>query len=210
MASSRVSSPRSFSPFTVLIDDIIDGKHGYLDMTTFDNETLLTECVIEIATELNIRPLVVIRHKELRQNRDVGFFSNVVSGYHYAGKIAESKPIGVSLGQLLDSVNLLYGIEFNGILINRYDNGESTIGAHCDDTSQLTNQSIVTLSYGADRIFRICERGVTSRLIDVKATSGSMLRMGGDFQKMYTHQIPQDKKIKNIRYSFTFRQHEIC
>ena len=33
--------------------------------------------------------------------------------------------------------------------------------------------------------------------------------MGGNFQKLYTHEIPIQKKIKEYRISFTFRKHTI-
>ena len=31
--------------------------------------------------------------------------------------------------------------------------------------------------------------------------------MTGDFQNEFTHEIPIEKNIKDIRYSFTFRKH---
>jgi len=33
--------------------------------------------------------------------------------------------------------------------------------------------------------------------------------MGGNFQKLYTHEIPIQKKIKESRISFTFRKHNM-
>jgi len=32
--------------------------------------------------------------------------------------------------------------------------------------------------------------------------------MGGDFQKEFLHEIPVQKKIKEPRFSFTFRKHK--
>ena len=31
--------------------------------------------------------------------------------------------------------------------------------------------------------------------------------MAGDFQKEFTHEIPIEKKVEGVRYSFTFRRH---
>jgi hypothetical protein len=31
--------------------------------------------------------------------------------------------------------------------------------------------------------------------------------MGGDFQKEFTHEVPIEKKVREGRYSLTFRQH---
>ena len=36
-----------------------------------------------------------------------------------------------------------------------------------------------------------------------------LIHMGGDFQKEFTHEIPIESKIKEERYSFTFRKHKI-
>ena len=33
--------------------------------------------------------------------------------------------------------------------------------------------------------------------------------MGGEFQKEFTHEIPIERKVKNVRWSFTFRKHLI-
>ena len=33
--------------------------------------------------------------------------------------------------------------------------------------------------------------------------------MKGEFQKEFTHEIPVQKKVKNCRYSLTFRKHLI-
>jgi len=32
--------------------------------------------------------------------------------------------------------------------------------------------------------------------------------MGGDFQNVYTHEIPVQKKVKDGRISFSFRKHK--
>jgi alkylated DNA repair dioxygenase AlkB len=44
-------------------------------------------------------------------------------------------------------------------------------------------------------------------VMDVPLPSGMLVHMGGDFQKEFTHEVPIEKKIREGRYSFTFRQH---
>jgi alkylated DNA repair dioxygenase AlkB len=38
--------------------------------------------------------------------------------------------------------------------------------------------------------------------------SCDIIFMSGDFQKEFTHEIPKQLKIKEPRYSFTFRHHK--
>ena len=46
-------------------------------------------------------------------------------------------------------------------------------------------------------------------MCDESTTHCSILHMGGDFQKLYTHEIPIQKKNKEPRISFTFRKHNM-
>ena len=46
-------------------------------------------------------------------------------------------------------------------------------------------------------------------MCDESTTHCSILHMGGNFQKLYTHEIPIQKKIKEPRISFTFRKHNM-
>jgi len=45
--------------------------------------------------------------------------------------------------------------------------------------------------------------------MDIPTTYDSIIHMGGDFQKEFTHGIPVEKKVKGVRYSLTFRSHTI-
>ncbi len=87
----------------------------------------------EVDAMLDHRPEIIIFGKVAHQNRSVGFFSDTSIGYRYSGKLARSKPMTESLRELLAWVNGLFGAKFNGILINKYDGGEETIGKHSDD-----------------------------------------------------------------------------
>ena len=87
-------------------------------------------------------------------------------------------------------------------------NGDDSIGAHSDDEKNLGNKGVVAISYGAVRKFRIRDRTTRKIVIDIPTISNEIIHMGGDFQKEFTHQIPVEKRVKDIRYSFTFRKHD--
>jgi len=105
-------------------------------------------------------------------------------------------------------VNIIYHTNFNGILINKYLNGNDYISAHSDSESNCDVNGVVAISYGSTRKFRIRDKKTKTIVGDFPLNHAEMLIMGGDFQKEFTHEIPIEKKIKEPRISFTFRKHE--
>jgi len=168
---------------------------------------LLDGCVKEIKTKLIKNPAVLVYGKPGIQHRSIGFFSDVSIGYHYSNQLMPSQKLTPQLTQLLKSVNLLLDADFNGILVNKYANGKDFIGQHCDDEKDLASIGVVTISYGAERIFRITSK-LTGKLVkDINIKHGTIYHMSGDFQKEFKHGIPKQSKITQERISFTFRKH---
>ena len=121
----------------------------------------------------------------------------------------DSKPLSQSMSELLFIINMAIGAEFNGILVNKYMDGNDYISAHSDDEFGLDSVGVVSISYGSERIFRIRDKETKEIMCNESTTHCSILHMGGNFQKLYTHEIPIQKKIKEPRISFTFRKHNI-
>ena len=89
----------------------------------------------------------------------------------------------------------MMGAEFNGVLVNKYMNGSDYISAHSDDETSLdTTIGVVSLSYGAERIFRIRNKNDKTIVCDEPTTHCGILHMGGNFQKVYTHTRYQCRK----------------
>ena len=165
-------------------------------------------CVSDIEDKLNNYPKIKIFNKEATQHRCIGFFSNDSIGYYYSGQLAKSQPLTVNLKKLLDKINQKFNSEFNGILVNKYNDGNDYIGKHSDDEKGLdSNIGVLSLSYGAVRKFRIRNKIDNKIVIDILLDPGVIVQMGGYFQKEFTHEIPIQKKVKECRYSFTFRKH---
>lgn len=180
---------------------------AYLSKGLFADEDLLKQCVRDTDLQLEQRPPVIIYGKVCKQPRNVGFFSNISDGYRYAKNTMVSKPLTPALSELLRTINNIIGSEFNGILINKYNDGNDYICAHSDDETKLDANGVVSISYGSERIFRIRNKMTKQIICDEPTTHCCILHMGGDFQKFYTHEIPVQKKIKEPRFSFTFRKH---
>ena len=185
-------------------------KTAFLDKGfLFINKELLEKCIIDVESQLEEKPEIIIFGKKCKQQRNIGFFSDKSIGYKYSKKFMESKPLTNNMSELLEIVNNIIGAQFNGILVNKYMDGNDYIGAHSDDETGLDCVGVISISYGAERIFRIREKKTKQHIYDEVTSHFSILHMGGNFQKLYTHEIPIQKKIKESRISFTFRKHNM-
>ena len=180
-----------------------------MDKGIFTNKELLEQCISYVEPQLEERPEIIIYGKICKQHRNVGFFSDESIGYKYSKKLMESKPLSKDLSDLLITINKILGTQFNGILVNKYMDGNDYISAHSDDETGLDSVGVVSISYGSERIFRIRSKATKEIMCDELTTHCSILHMGGNFQKLYTHEIPIQKKIKESRISFSFRTHTI-
>lgn len=159
-------------------------------------------------------PPIMVHGKLCHQRRNIGFYSDSSIGYKYSGQLMKSIPLTDQpiLKEIMEKINQDLGTNFNGILINKYINGEKYIGAHSDNEKGLdkNNKMVVGLSYGPGvRTFRIRDKKTKKIVLDYKQEQGTLLCMCGEFQSQYTHEIPKELKIKEERISLTFRYHTI-
>ena len=191
------------------METLIKTDKSFLKTIQYNNSNLLQICVTETEPLLIVNPAVKVFNKICHQNRSVGFFSNQSVGYQYSGQIMNSQPLTDNLNNLLQDTNKLFQSNYNGILVNKYNDGKDYIGPHSDDESALDKSGVVAISFGESRKFRIRNKKDKKIVMDIPTKEGVYLQMGGAFQKEFTHEIPKQLKIKNTRYSFTFRKHTI-
>lgn len=188
--------------------EVIKTDTSAMTICKMPDDLFIKEYIDEIKDKLMIRPDIQLYGKTVYQNRNVGFFSDTSIGYRYSGQLAASQPLN-TLSKLLDRVNEMYTAQFNGILVNYYEDGNNYIGAHSDDESGLDPIGVVIISYGATRKFRIRDKQTKEIIKDIPTISNEIMCMSGNFQKEFTHEIPIEKRIHAPRYSFTFRKHKI-
>ena len=175
-------------------------KTAFLDKGMFTNVKLIENCIAEVESLLEERPEIIVYGKICKQHRNVGFFSDESIGYTYSNKLMKSKSLSEHMSELLSTINDMIGANFNGILVNKYMDGNDYIGAHSDDETSLDKIGVVSISYGAERIFRIRNKTTKEVMLNETTTHGSILHIGGNFQQLYTHEIPVQKKIKESRF----------
>ena len=190
---------------------VIETKRSKLNIyninEVIDDTNIVKLCVDEVKDKLIVNPGIVVFDKPCIQHRSIGFFSDESRGYYYSNKLAPSIGLTPYLKKLLEAVNKYFSGNYNGILVNRYADGNDYIGSHSDDESNLGNSGVIAISYGAERNFRIRDK-VTKKIVEnIPTKSNSIIQMAGDFQKEFKHEIPIQKKILGERYSFTFRYH---
>jgi len=161
----------------------------------------------EINDKLLVNPPIIVYGKKCHQHRSVAFYSNESIGYRYSGQLAKSKELTENLKLILDYINKKFNAKFNGILVNKYSKGTDYIGRHSDDESSLSKIGVIAISFGVVRKFRIRDKNTKKIVKDIPTLSNKILHMGGEFQKEFTHEIPIERKVKGIRWSFTFRKH---
>lgn len=163
--------------------------------------------------ELDIKPEIRVYGKICHQQRDVGFYSDESSGYKYSKQQVSTFPLTKELRKVLEKVNKFLGTSFNGILVNKYNNGNEYLSAHSDSEIDLDKNCLVAgISYGTTRKFRIRDKKTKKIVNDYYHKPCTLIVMdnkeeGNWFQKMYTHEIPKETTVKECRISLTFRKH---
>tara|TARA_B100001094_G_C18074959_1_gene742139 strand:+ start:438 stop:1016 length:579 start_codon:yes stop_codon:yes gene_type:complete len=172
-----------------------------------DNSYIVDNSVCDIKSLLNDYPEIIVYGKKCLQRRSIGFFSDESLGYKYSGKIEKSQPLTKNLKLLLNYINKKFESDFNGILVNKYNNGNDYISDHSDNEKEISDKGVISVSYGAVRKFRIRNK-ITKKIVqDIPTENYQIIEMAGNFQKEFLHGIPIEKKVKDERISFTFRKH---
>lgn len=158
-------------------------------------------------------PKVKVWGKEYDQPRDTA--SMAIDGcppYNYSGSVNTTIPMPPATLALKNEVErLVYEqtdsghVTFNYCLCNRYRDGKHKIGKHSDSEVGLEKgRPIACVSLGATRRF-IFRHKATGRKVEILLEHGDLLVMGRNSQLLWTHEIPQELRVKEPRVSVTFR-----
>jgi alkylated DNA repair dioxygenase AlkB len=149
---------------------------------------------------------IVLFGKRILQPRLIAWAGELP--YRYSGQTLEPRPWPAPVLELRRHVNDAAGVEFNHVLINRYRDGNDSMGYHSDDEPELgPDPQVACVSLGQSRRFSVRARRGPERPHPVELTGGSLLLMGGTCQRHYRHAIPRDaKRPLQERVSLTFRR----
>jgi alkylated DNA repair dioxygenase AlkB len=153
------------------------------------------------------RPTLKVYGKSVIQSREIAAYATDPSlTLKYSGSFIDMHndypPVISSIQDLAEEK---LGVQFNHVMLNRYDSGDVYIGLHSDN---LENRVIATVSLGAERTFIMRHRTIKGNegVKKWKLANGSLFVMQGDTQRFWKHEIPKEPKVKGGRISLTFRQ----
>jgi alkylated DNA repair dioxygenase AlkB len=117
------------------------------------------------------------------------------------------RPFTPELGAVRRDLELLTGVRFSYVLLNRYRNGADSVAWHNDrETAGLVRPVIASLTLGATRAFDLRPKSQRARVISIDLDHGDLLVMRGDTQLNWEHRVAKDRRISGERINLTFRQ----
>jgi len=135
------------------------------------------------------------------------------AGYTYSRTRFEPRPWPTALAALRGRLEQACAARFNSVLANLYRNGDDAMGGHSDDEPELGARPVIaSLSLGAERRFRFRRRRARGEPAQPGDTfglvlpHGSLLRMAGDTQRLYRHDLPRVRGLAAARINLTFRR----
>jgi alkylated DNA repair dioxygenase AlkB len=97
------------------------------------------------------------------------------------------------------------GAPYNSVLLNRYRDGNDSMGLHADDEPELGPEPVIaSLSLGATRDFVFRSRQGDSRSV-LALGDGDLLLMAGATQRHWKHALPKRRGVREPRINLTFR-----
>lgn len=125
--------------------------------------------------------------------------------YSYSGVSHVGAGWVPELGAVKAAVEAAAGAAFNSLLLNRYRDGQDSIGFHTDAEPELgENPVVATVSLGSERDFQLRHRK-TKEALSYRVGHGSLLVMGGASQHHWLHAVPKTGEPVGERISLTFR-----
>ena len=100
---------------------------------------------------------------------------------------------------------------FMGCLVNKYRNGNDSMGAHADDEGPLgPRPTIASINIGTTRTFCMARKakpvdGGRRRPLKFELVAGCVLLMAGETQTHWVHSVPKQPDRIGTRYNLTFR-----
>ncbi|WP_299004526.1 alpha-ketoglutarate-dependent dioxygenase AlkB [uncultured Shewanella sp.] len=151
------------------------------------------------------KPIITVYGKQYPIPRQQVWFANEGCDYRFSSLFIKAKPWPKYAHKLQKKLQRDFDIKSNGVLVNRYANGDDSMGWHSDDEPEIKAYSdIISVSVGACRDFIMRHKGTQSQY-KVRLNSGDLLIMHWPMQKDWEHALPKRKRVKDLRLNFTFR-----
>lgn len=164
----------------------VDHATAWIDPTTADR--LFVQIRDELLWEARE---IVVYGRRVMQPRLIAWAGAMP--YRYSGQTLPPRDCPPATSDLCARISDAAGIPFNHVLLNRYRDGNDSMGMHADAEPELGPDPVVaTLSLGATRAMAVRPRkGVPGARLDLQLRSGDLLIMAGTCQRFFLHGIPR-------------------
>jgi alkylated DNA repair dioxygenase AlkB len=126
--------------------------------------------------------------------------------YKYSGVIYPALPWTPELESIHRRVEAAAGAPFNSLLLNRYRDGNDSMGYHADAEPELgVNPIVPSISLGAVRRFLLRHKKKKFKK-EFELGHGSLLIMAGTLQHFWVHALPKTARPVGERINLTFRK----
>ena len=126
--------------------------------------------------------------------------------YEYSGRKAETKSLTKTLDAIRNQFSTLFNTYYNSVIVNFYRDGNDKIGKHSDKGNSIDLTDVLSVSLGASRRFIMYNKKTLEKVFDEALPSGSVLRMHGECQRFFLHEVPAEPDITAPRINLTFRK----
>ena len=149
---------------------------------------------------------ITIFGKTHKQPRLTALYANNNQPYSYSNITMVSKAFTKELVEIKDRVESIVEANFTSCLLNLFRDGQDSNGWHADNEKELgINPIIASVSFGAQRLFKLKHRNDKTLKKDLILQHGSLLIMSGETQHKWLHHISKTKKEVGKRINLTFR-----
>ena len=144
---------------------------------------------------------------EVNERRKTSWLSNNNSlTFEYSGKIMSPRKIPTCIELIRLKLLEDFGINFDGVLVNYYENGECSMGYHSDPIEDKWSNQFVIISIGATRDFIFRENENKETKIRYYFEDGDLIYMFDDCQERYEHSVKKNKSDMEDRISLVFKK----
>ena len=144
--------------------------------------------------------------KQVPFPRLMAWFGDTGSSYSFSGKTYHPSPWTKDLLYIKSRIEEEAGVTFNSVLVNRYRNGQDSMGWHADDEPELGRDPVIaSFNLGASRRFMLRHKTEKDQRYELELQHGSLLIMKGALQHHWQHQVPKTTRPLGERINLTFR-----
>lgn len=145
--------------------------------------------------------------RDVMQPRLTAWYGDQGTEYRYSGLMNYPLAWTEALLEIKRQVETISDCRFNSVLLNRYRNGQDSMGWHQDNEVELGDKPVIaSVSLGVGRQFQMRHKfDKAIPRLNFELERGSLLIMLGDTQRYWQHQVPKTKKDIGERINLTFR-----